>query len=219
MSSARVTSSIATPRGTVLILSCSLALASGCNCGRGNSREAIDVTGLGAAGFNYTQGTYVIGFVFRAKSAIKITQLGFYDSNLTGRAETFESHAVGVYDLSTHALLGSTTVDASNPVTAVFRYATLTSPIALGSADTYAVVGVTGTNFYTVGIRQGEAPVDPALVYVSGAGYSETANNNAPTQTSALVEPNAFDTGNIFGEAPPVDILADFGPNFMFVGS
>ncbi len=47
-------------------------------------------------------------------------------------------------------------------------------------------------------------------------GYSSTASNDDPTQTSTLVEPNAFDVGNIFGQVPPADDLADFGPNFIF---
>jgi hypothetical protein len=188
-----------------------------CACGAPSpsSVAAIAVTGLGAAGFNYTQGTYVTGFVFRANNAMNITHLGYYDSNLTGKAETFESHAVGVYDLSTNALLDSVTVQASDPVTTVFHYVALPNPIALNATDTYAVVGVTGTNFYTVGINVSEAPVNAALTYVSGAGYGPS--NNDPTQTSTLVQPNAFDVGNIFGQAVPAGTLADFGPNFMFV--
>jgi len=178
---------------------------------------AIRVPGLGAAGFNYTQGSYLTGFVFRANIAIGITQFGYYDSNLTGGAETFQPHAVGVYDLSTHTLLGSATVQPSDPVTGLFHYVSLTNPIALNTTDTYAIVGVTGTNNYTVGITAREAPVNAALTYVSGAGYGPS-NNNA-TMTSILVEPNAFDAGNIFGQPTPAGTLCDFGPNFMFVAS
>jgi hypothetical protein len=178
---------------------------------------AISVPGLGAAGFNYTQGSYLTGFVFRANTAISMTQCGYYDSNLTGRAETFQPHAVGVYDLSTHTLLGSATVQASDPVTGFFHYVSLTNPIALNTTDAYAIVGVTGTNNYTVGITASEAPVNAALTYLSGAGYGPS-NNNA-TMTSTLVEPNAFDAGNIFGTPTPTGTLCDFGPNFMFVTS
>ncbi len=176
---------------------------------------AIRVPGLGAAGFNYTQGSYITGFVFRANRAISITQFGYYDSNLTGGAETFQPHSVGVYDLSTHTLLGSATVQPSDPVTGLFHYVSLTNPIAVNTTDTYAIVGVTGTNKYTVGITASEAPVNAALTYVSGAGYGPS-NNNA-TMTSTLVEPNAFDAGNIFGQPVPTGTLCDFGPNFMFV--
>ncbi len=198
----------------------SLALA-GCGGGGQEGGEitgtvAIAATGLGADGFNYTQGTYVTGFVFRLTTPIQITHLGYYDANLAGAADAFGSHAVGVYDLSTDTLLGSATVTGSDPARAIFRYAALDSPIDLGTADTYAVVGVTGSSYYTIGITFAEAPVDPALIYVCGAGYSTTASNDHPTETSTLIEPNAFDAGNVFGEPPPADMLANFGPNFIF---
>jgi len=185
--------------------------------GSSTGTVAISVPGLGAAGFNYTQGSYLIGFVFRANTAISITQLGYYDSNLTGGVETFQPHAVGVYELSTHTLLGSATVQPSDPVTGVFHYVSLTTPIALNTTGTYAIVGVTGTDKYSVGITAREAPVNAAITYLSGAGYGPS-NNNA-TMTSSLVEPNAFDAGNIFGQAVPTGTLCDFGPNFMFVTS
>jgi hypothetical protein len=100
-------------------------------------------------------------------------------------------------------------------VTGVFHYVSLTTPIALNTTGTYAIVGVTGTNKYSVGITASEAPVNAAITYLSGAGYGPS-NNNA-TMTSTLVEPNAFDAGNIFGQAVPTGTLCDFGPNFMFV--
>jgi len=183
--------------------------------GSSTGTVAINVPGLGAAGFNYTQGSYLIGFVFRPNTAISITQLGYYDSNLTGGVQTFQPHAVGVYDLSAHTLLGSATVQPSDPVTGLFHYVSLTTPIALNTTGTYAIVGVTGTNKYSVGITAKEAPVNAAITYLSGAGYGPS-NNNA-TMTSTLVEPNAFDAGNIFGQPVPTGTLCDFGPNFMFV--
>jgi hypothetical protein len=176
---------------------------------------AISVPGLGAVGFNYTQGSYIVGFVFRANRAISITQFGYYDSNLTGGVETFQPHAVGVYDLSTHTLVGSATVQPSDPVTGLFHYVALPNPIAVNTTDNYAIVGVTGTNKYTVGITASEAPTNAAITYVSGAGYGPS-NSNA-TQTSTLVEPNAFDAGNLFGQPTPTGTLCNFGPNFMFV--
>jgi len=90
-------------------------------------------------------------------------------------------------------------------VTGLFHYVSLTNPIR-HTTDTYAIVGVTGTNKYTVGITASEAPVNAALTYVSGAGYGPS-NNNA-TMTSTLVEPNAFDAGNIFGQPVPTGTSA-----------
>jgi hypothetical protein len=207
-----------------LLASAALALSAlafaGCNCGSATPTDAvaIDVPGLGAAGFNYTQGTYLTGFVFRTKVVDQffITRLGYYDSNLTSKEQTFTAHEVGVYDLSNNTLVGSATVQPTDPVTGLFRYTTLASPIRVDPTKTYAIVGVTGTNYYTVGIKAAEATVDLRLTYVSGAGYSVTSTNDNPTPTSTLIQPNAFDVGNIFGEVPTASLLADFGPNFMF---
>jgi len=171
--------------------------------------------------FNYTQGSYIAGFAFRVNSAISITQLGFYDSNLTGVAETFVNSAVGVYDLSTNTLLTSTTMHASDPATGLFRYVTIT-PLALNTKDTYAIVGVTGTNYYTVGVQASKAPVNAAIQYLSGAGYYSAASGGSPgfdTQVSTLIEPNDFAAGNIFGTPAPPTNLCDFGANFQFTAT
>jgi hypothetical protein len=164
----------------------------------------------GATPFNYTQGSYLTGFVFRANSAISITQLGFYDSNLTGVPETFVSSAVGVYDMTTNTLLTSATVLPSAPASGLFRYVSI-SPLTLNTSHTYAIVGVTGTNYYTVGVQASAAPANAAITYVSPAYYT--------TATTTLVEPNTFSVGNIFGSAPPPNTLNDFGPNFQFTAA
>jgi uncharacterized protein (TIGR03437 family) len=211
-------------RMNLRIIGC-LALAAFADAGTASADiVAINVTGpinppaKDTAPFNYTQGSYVLGFVFRANSAISITQLGFYDSNLAGTSEKFASSAVGVYDLSTNTLLTSTTVTASDTANGFFRYAAIT-PLPLNTTDTYAVVGVSGTNFYTVGVPASTSPVNAAILYVSGAGYYSAAAGGSPgndTQTNTLVEPNDFSAGNIFGNpTPPMD-LADFGANFQF---
>lgn len=171
--------------------------------------------------FNYTQGTYIVGFAFRANSAISITQLGVYDSNLTGVAETFVNSAVGVYDMSTNTLLTSATVHATDPATGLFRYVSIT-PLALNTKDTYAIVCVSGTNYYTVGVQAATAPVNAAIDYLSGAGYYSSAAGGSPgydTQVSTLIEPNDFSAGNIFGVVAPQTNLCDFGTNFQFTAT
>ena len=73
-------------------------------------------------GFNYTQGSYLEGFEFTADRAITITQLGAYDSNLCGLpngTEKFATVPLAVYALTTHALLGTVNVSASDPATGV----------------------------------------------------------------------------------------------------
>jgi hypothetical protein len=167
--------------------------------------------------FNYTQGTYCLGFAFRANSPISITQLGFYDSNLTGVTETFGASAVGVYDLSTNTLVASATVTASAPATGLFRYVSIT-PLTLNTTDTYAIVGVTGGNYYTVGVPSSTSPVNSAITYLSPADYySSSGSPGNDTTSSTLIQPNDFSAGNIFGSPATSAIRADFGPNFQFV--
>lgn len=171
---------------------------------------AITVTGLGS-GFNYSQGTYLLGFEFQAKSAIAITQLGFYDSNANGAAETFEDSPVGLYDITTNTLLASATVTASDPLTGFFRYAALSNPIALNTTDTYAIVGISGDNYYTadVPLSATTVQVNAAIDYVNPAYCS--CNTSGFGESSALVEPGYFPAGS--------GLYGDFGPNFQFAAA
>ena len=176
---------------------------------------ALDFQGFGNGGENYTQGSYEDGFAFTANSSITITQLGYYDANLNGGNDTFGSHAVGVWDLTTNTLLGQTTVTASDPATGYFRYAALSTPIALNTTDTYAVAGITGSSDYSVQVPVSSAIGNlPAEInYVSIATWSknpsDTGDESSPTTT--LVQPNLFTWGsNKTGIGP------DFGANFIF---
>jgi hypothetical protein len=161
-------------------------------------------------GFNYTQGSYLLGFEFKANRAITVTKLGAYDSNfasLTGGAQTFASVPVGLYDMTTHALLGSVTVGAADPVAGVFHFAALTTPVTLNTTDTYAVVQASGTNHY-VATSSPNAPlvpadIDSAINYLGFAGHGLLGQ----TQTSILVEPDFFVIPNL---------NYDLGPNFRF---
>src|ERR1019366_1290480 len=75
----------------------------------------------GAQPFNYTPGSYLTGFVFRANSAISVTQPGLHGPNLAGVPETFVSSAAGVDDMPTNPLLNAATVLPSAPATGLFR--------------------------------------------------------------------------------------------------
>jgi hypothetical protein len=170
------------------------------------SGVAINVSSIGTA-FNYTQGSYLIGFKFRVNSAITVTNLGFWDSNLTGTAETFVPVPVGLYDLTTNTLLGFAAVQASDPATGFFRYASLATPIAINTTDSYAVVGVSGTNNYAVGIGScsggfacSQATMNTAVTFLGGACLGA----QCLTTTNTLAEPTDFET------------WANFGANFIF---
>jgi hypothetical protein len=170
---------------------------------------AIDFGGYGGGGFNYTQGSYLQGFAFLANTPITITALGFYDSNANGQAETFDNAPVGVYDLTTNTLLGSTTVTASDPLTGFFLYAPLSDSIELNTTDTYAVVGITGTNYYSADVPASSALVDvnAAIDYLTPA----YATSNGFTQSFTLGEPGYFPKGS--------EWFGDFGPDFEFTTS
>jgi hypothetical protein len=180
----------------------------------GSNTAALNVPVTGSGGFNYTQGTYLEGFEFKAKSPISVTQLGAYDSNyskLTNGAETFAPAAVALYNVTTHTQLGSVTVKATDPVTGVFRYAALSAPVALNTADTYAVVWVSSTNHYLASPTLTMADLNSAITYVGFAGLG----GGGLTQTSKMVEPDWFYPLTQNGITA---LNYDIGPNFMFVG-
>jgi uncharacterized protein (TIGR03437 family) len=164
---------------------------------------AISFGGFGGGGFNYTQGTYLAGFEFRLQAAISVTQLGFYDASSNGQPQTFQNAPVGLWDITTNTLLGSVTVTAADPLTGFFRYAALSTPIALNTTDTYAVAGITGTNYYTAGVppNSSSVVVNAPVVYLAPALESSG-------ESSTLHEPDSF----------PADYgyFADFGSNFQF---
>jgi Domain of unknown function (DUF4082) len=164
---------------------------------------AISFGGFGGGGFNYTQGTYLAGFEFRAQAAISVTQLGFYDASSNGQPQTFQNAPVGLWDITTNTLLGSVTVTAANPLTGFFRYAALSTPIALNTTDTYAVAGITGTNLYTAGVppNSSSVVVNAPVVYLAPALESSG-------ESTTLHEPDYFPTAYGF--------FADFGSNFQF---
>ena len=187
--------------------------SSQCNANTAAGTVAVCVSDLGTS-FNFTQGSYLAGFDFRASHVITITQLGFYDSNLSApaanAAQTFVPTPVGIYDLSTHTLLGSATVQASDPATGFYRYASLPHAILLNTTDTYSVVGVTGTNNYDAGgtgrigggFGGSGATMNPAVTLLSEACLG--VDDQCLTQTTTLVEPNA------------VASWINLGPNFAF---
>ncbi len=179
------------------------------------SNVALAVPVSSSGGFNYTQGSYLEGFEFTASRSISITKLGAYDSNLStlsNGSETFATVPVALYDISSHTLLGSVNVSASDPPTGVYRYATLPSPITLNKADTYAVAWVSLSNYYVASPTLVASDVNPAINYLAMAGYGP----GGLTMTSAMVEPNWFFTVSANGLHA---INYDLGPNFMFTTS
>jgi hypothetical protein len=205
MNGAAYTVTVTNPSGVVTSTPATLTVAAAGVAAPALSWDGVNHT---TNGFNYTQGTYLIGFEFKATRAITVSQLGAYDSaigSMPNGAQTFQATPVGLYNLTTHTLLGSVTVSASDPVTTVFRFVTLATPVALNTTDTYAVVWASGTNHYVA--TQGSAimvpaDVNAAIQYLGFAGYGA----GGLTQTGVLVEPNFFFPGAL---------NYDIGPNFI----
>lgn len=175
------------------------------------SSVALEIPSSGPGGFNYTQGSYLEGFEFTAKSPASITALGAYDSNLSSLpngAETFAAVPVAVWDLTTNTEVASASVNPADPSTGIYRYAKLKSPVALKTSSTYAVVWVSLTNHYVASPVLDESDIDPAINYLGYASYG----TGGLQQTEAMEEPNWFYTVAEFGTAA---IGYDLGPNFM----
>ena len=162
---------------------------------------AIDVTTVGTYppltpnGFNYFQapGNYTFTWDFTAKSAIDVTQLGYYNSALAGTPEPngFGSHFLTLTDLTTDATLASATVTAGSTATGFFNYASIDA-IRLNTTDTYEMSGTMTDQYYLVGLNRSAAPTASALNYLFGTGL------------------------DIFGGPAPPGTYFDFGPGFQF---
>ena len=155
---------------------------------------ALDITGLGS-GFDYTQGTYSLGWSFMANKDLNITALGFYDDlkdGITG------NHDVGIYDMATQTLLVQTTVVPSDPLTGFFRYHTLATPFVLPGGKTYVIQAVTLTDHYAL---LPNTVVDPAITFMGFAAYGSSGS----PQSTTLHYPD--------GTNPTY--VGDFGPSFL----
>lgn len=177
-----------------------------------NGDVALNVPVSGSGGFNYTQGSYLEGFEFTVNSSIKVTELGAYDSNLSALANGAESFAtvpVALYDVTSHKLLGSVNVSASDPATGVYRYAALASPVALNTTDTYSVAWVSLSNYYVASPTLVASAVNTAINYLAMDGNG----TGGLSMTSTMVEPNWFFTISANGLSA---LNYDLGPNFKF---
>ena len=194
-----------------LVIGCG-GSSTGTPAGSGTGGIALNVPVSGSGGFNYTQGTYLEGFEFTANQAISVTALGAYDSNLsslTNGAEQFKPVPVALYDLTTHSQLAVVTVSATDTPHGVYRYASLSSPIALNTSDTFSVAWVSLSDYYVASPTLVAADVDPAITYLAMDGNG----GGGLEQTSTMVEPNWFYTMKDNGIGA---LNYDLGPNFMF---
>ena len=196
---------------TVLVFGV-IVSACGSGSGSGAGNVALNVPASGSGGFNYTQGSYLEGFEFTANHPISVTALGAYDSRLSSLpspAGQFASVPVALYDLTTHAKLSDVTVSATDTAVGVYRYVTLSSPIALNTTDDYSVAWVSLSNCYVASPKLTAADVNTAITYLAMDGNG----GGGLEQTSKMVEPNWFFAMKDHGIAA---LNYDLGPNFMF---
>jgi hypothetical protein len=191
--------------------------------GAGTARADDVAITFGSGITNYTQGSFLEGFEFTAQSAISITKLGAYDSNLNPiavnpRSESFADELVGVYDLTTSTLLGSATVTASDSETAGdFRYASLNTPIALNTTDDYVIVAITNGNYYNCCTTETDVTVNPDIAIDYSSNFVVTSSNNIYGYGQWFLTdglPSASTSSFKFMNWSPD--FADLGPNFQF---
>jgi Domain of unknown function (DUF4082) len=149
---------------------------------------AVALTPEGAHTGNAGVG-FSLGWEFTANSNMQVTQLGYFvDSAL------LETHDVGIYTAA-GALVTSTTVVTTDPVTVNFAYHTLLSPVTLTAGQTYWIMGTSGfSDFYT--FTPSAFSTDPAIAYLQ-SGYN--VGNSLAFQTIQDNVTHAY-----------------FGPNFQF---
>jgi hypothetical protein len=132
------------------------------------------------------------GLFFTPTTTILVTALGYVDPGSSA------GNAVGLYDVSTSALLASATITSSSTASGFFLYEPIT-PVALTAGDEYVVAGLftpgTGDIGYNVGTstayNMGAAP-DIAF---DGYKYNDNSTLELPT----------------ISYSPPI-----VGPNFQF---
>ncbi|HEY6769178.1 MAG TPA: PEP-CTERM sorting domain-containing protein [Candidatus Sulfotelmatobacter sp.] len=146
-----------------------------------------------------TSGTdQLYGWIFTANSPITVTSLGVFDNGSDGLSV---SHDVGIFDDTTRALLGSTTVPAGTGGTLIdgFRYESVSS-FSLTQGDSYVIV-----------MTMPEQNVD----YQTIQAVSET------TASQITYVNSAFGDGSTLAFPPTSGAFAPgmFGPNFTFASA
>jgi len=148
---------------------------------------------------NYDGTNDTIGWEFTVApgAGITVDSLGWLDT--TPGTPLGQSHEVGIWNLSGQ-LLGSTTVQTTDPLTGSFRYDAVT-PFVLAAGTTYVIGGEDSSPFsdyYESGASS--ITVDPAIVFDGAAVTAARAGFAAPLIVTA------GDNGR-------------FGPNFDFTSN
>lgn len=144
-----------------------------------------------------SQGDELYGWVFTVNAPITVTALGVFDNGDDGLSV---SHAVGIFDQSSQALLGSATVPAGGgSLIGDFRYVDVSS-FSLAQGASYVI----------------------AMTMPSGNSDFQTIDNTSVATASQIsFVSSAFDSGSTLA-FPTTDASFNdgmFGPNFTFTAS
>ncbi len=134
-------------------------------------------------------------FSVAAGPGVSVTGLGWWDP--TPADPLAASHQVGIWTTA-GALLGTATVQPSAALTGDFRYATLSTPIALSGGTTYIIGGQD-----LIGDGDNYASANSGLVMGAGITFGQAAR----TDSGAGFAFPAVLTANSGGR---------FGPNFQY---
>jgi hypothetical protein len=147
-------------------------------------------------------GDQLWGWIFDVAAPITVTSLGVFDNGSDGLAV---SHDVGIFDVSTHALLESTTVPSGTAGTLIsgFRFQSV-SPFQLTATETFR---------YAIVMTMPDGISDSQVVFASSftTAAGITWLNSAYDGGSTLAFPNPDLDGLL---APGI-----FGPNFTFTST
>lgn len=162
---------------------------------------AIGFSGVSSDLDNWGDQGAITGFSFQPTSDISVTQLGIFDADMDG---LLESHMVGIFD-SNRNNLGYTTVPSmSNDGSSYFLYASLSTPIALSSGETYYIFSDTGNEPYTWNMADFEAASDITFLGDTSIWGWFDLGGDIPGTLGIFPDPNVADGNGIVG------------PNFMY---
>jgi len=158
--------------------------------------DSVAVTLGNTWGPSLGNGPFTLGWKFSLNSAVSVTGLGVFDSNLDGLAD---SHDVGIFDSVGNLLVSATVASGTaNPLIHQFRYASASVLLTPGTLyDIGTVWGNDADGFLCGDPLTTDFATDPSINYWTGA-YVFGGSLSAPW--------------NFFNQGNPVY----FGPNFTF---
>ena len=186
----------------IALLALALVMFSGRS---GAQTPALDFIGYTPA-WEYTQGSYVVGWYFQPVSAVSISALGWYNDS----DGLIDDHPVGIYDIAAGRFIASTTVLKTDPLFNLFRYHDLTAPVVLQAGRQYALVGVSfRDHYFSFTPSVSNLVLDPRITHLGA-----TANGDNDSATTQLGPPKRYEAGQpywtvtnmIIGAVPAVAI-------------